>query len=77
MRSVREMTTMPAATIEPMFSLTEASRQIGLPRTCLHKLITTGRLRCFRIGRGTRLVRLSDIRAMIEEHPAGKRAGAS
>jgi excisionase family DNA binding protein len=74
--------TTAAPTIEPLVSLTEASRQLGVPRATLQNLIDCGRLRCFRIGRGMRRVRLSDVQPMIEEQPAvkassGKRAKVS
>ena len=52
---------------EPIISQARASRASGLPVRAIQHLVASGRLRCYQVGGTVRRVRLSDVKAVVQE----------
>ena len=57
--------------IEPLLTINEAARLIGLPTWKIRRAVKSGLLRSYRFANQRRLVRLSDIEIAIEASARG------
>jgi excisionase family DNA binding protein len=57
------------STIEPLITIASAARQSGLAEWTLRRLVRTGVIPSVRIAGRVRRVRLSDVRAAIQDQP--------